>query len=169
MTGACASGEAKGGQGPVAWSEISNENFRPFVWTQTADGILESIARDSGQITNQDTVPDWAGGARLTRNAVAPHRASGRKPPGVPLDVSKGRWLLNRNAVGALVPPRCGRWDGREADAAARRFWLLLDLNARTAIRQRAPYEPAPARQRARALRLDDGIGARAPDARRGR
>ena len=44
--------------------------------------------------------------------------------------------------------------DGQAADGA---HWLLLDLERRTApTRHRAPYDPAPARLRARALGLDD-------------
>ena len=74
--------------------------------------------------------------------------------PGVPLDVSQGKWLLNPGAVGAPVPPRGGWWDGLDADAALGAFWLLLDLDARIATWQRAPYDPAPARRRAHALGL---------------
>jgi predicted phosphodiesterase len=77
--------------------------------------------------------------------------------PGVPLDIGEGRWLLNPGAVGAPVPPRRGWWDGLDADAAIGAFWLLLDLDARTATWQRESYDPAPARRRARSLGLDDG------------
>ena len=37
-------------------------------------------------------------------------------------------------------------------------FWLLLDLEARTATWHRAPYDPAPAHGRARALGIDDDV-----------
>ncbi|HET8953243.1 MAG TPA: metallophosphoesterase family protein [Solirubrobacteraceae bacterium] len=74
---------------------------------------------------------------------------------GEPLDLADGKWLLNPGAVGAPVPPRRGWWDGLDADAAEGAFWLLLDLERRTATWQRAPYDPAPARERARALGLD--------------
>ena len=53
-----------------------------------------------------------------------------------------------------LVPPRRGWWDGLDADAANGAFWLLLDLERRTATWRRAPYDPTPARDRARALGL---------------
>jgi len=53
------------------------------------------------------------------------------------------------------VPVRRPWWDALEAQAAA--CWLLLDLDARVAIWRRAPYDPRPARARARALGLDDG------------
>ncbi len=75
--------------------------------------------------------------------------------PGVPLDIRDGRWLLNPGAAGAPVPPRRGWWDGLDADAGRGAFWLLLDLDARVATWQRAPYDPAPARGRARVLGLD--------------
>ena len=72
-----------------------------------------------------------------------------------PLDLADGKWLLNPGAVGAPVPPRRGWWDGLDTDAREGAFWLLLDLEARRATWQRAPYDPAPARARARALGLD--------------
>ena len=74
---------------------------------------------------------------------------------GEPLDVSEGRWLINPGAVGAPPPPRRGWWDGLDEHAAAGAFWLLLDLDARAVTWQRAPYDSAPARARARALGLD--------------
>jgi predicted phosphodiesterase len=76
--------------------------------------------------------------------------------PGERLDIASGKWLLNPGAAGAPVPSRLGWWDGLEAQAADGAFWLLLDLEERTATWLRAPYDPAPARTRARALRLDD-------------
>jgi hypothetical protein len=72
------------------------------------------------------------------------------------LDIADGKWLLNPGAVGAPVPSRLGWWEGLDAQAADGAFWLLLDLERRTATWRRAPYDPAPARRRARALGLDD-------------
>jgi hypothetical protein len=46
-------------------------------------------------------------------------------------------------------------WDALDVQAAEGAFWLLLDLEAQTATWQRAPYDPAPARARARALGLE--------------
>ena len=74
---------------------------------------------------------------------------------GEPLDLAGAKWLLNPGAVGAPVPPRRGWWDGLDVDAAEGAFWLLLDFERRTATWRRAPYDPAPARERARALGLD--------------
>jgi predicted phosphodiesterase len=76
--------------------------------------------------------------------------------PDVPLDISTGKWLLNPGAVGAPAPSRLGWWNALDAQAADGAFWLLLDLDRRTATWRRAPYDPAPARGRARALGLDD-------------
>jgi Calcineurin-like phosphoesterase superfamily domain len=76
--------------------------------------------------------------------------------PDVPLDVSSGKWLLNPGAVGAPAPSRLGWWDGLDEQAPDGAFWLLLDFAEHTATWRRAPYDPAPARARARALGLDD-------------
>jgi predicted phosphodiesterase len=74
---------------------------------------------------------------------------------GEPLDLT-GRWLLNPGAVGAPAPSRLGWWDALDQQAADGGYWMLLDLERRTATWHRAPYDPAPARLRARALGLDD-------------
>jgi hypothetical protein len=79
-----------------------------------------------------------------------------RITPGEPLDVSAGKWLLNPGAVGAPAPSRLGWWDALDMQAADGAFWLLLDLAEGIATWRRAPYEPAAARARARALGLDD-------------
>src|SRR4051794_25001216 len=73
---------------------------------------------------------------------------------GDPLDLADGKWLLNPGAAGAPVPPRRGWWDDLDADAAEGAFWLLLNLERRVATWRRAPYDPAPARERARTLGL---------------
>jgi hypothetical protein len=73
--------------------------------------------------------------------------------PGEPLDLAGGRWLLNPGAVGAALPSRLGWWDGLDAQAAA--FWLLLDLERQVATWQVTPFDPAPARARARLAGLD--------------
>jgi predicted phosphodiesterase len=76
--------------------------------------------------------------------------------PGAPLDLASGKWLLNPGAVGAPVPAGLGWWDALQVQAAEGACWLLLDLEARTATWRRAPFDPTPARARARALGLDD-------------
>jgi hypothetical protein len=74
--------------------------------------------------------------------------------PGVPLELGDGKWLLNPGAVGAPAPTRLGWWAALDEQAATGAFWLLLDLERRTATWRRAPYDPAPARARAQALGL---------------
>ena len=75
---------------------------------------------------------------------------------GEPLDLAGGKWLLNPGAVGAPAPSRVGWWAALDLQAADGAYWVLLDLERRTATWHRAPYDPAPARRRARALGLDD-------------
>jgi predicted phosphodiesterase len=75
---------------------------------------------------------------------------------GEPLDLADGKWLLNPGAVGAPASARGGWWNALDAQAADGACWLLLDLERRIATWRRAPYDPAPARLRARALDLDD-------------
>ena len=68
---------------------------------------------------------------------------------GEPLDLAGAKWLLNPGAVGAPAPTRLGWWNALDLQAADG-VWLFLDLERRTATWRRAPYDPAPARQRAR-------------------
>jgi hypothetical protein len=75
---------------------------------------------------------------------------------GVPLDLTGGEWLVNPGAVGAPSPSRLGCWDALDLQVADGAYWLLLDLERHTATWRRAPYDPAPARLRARAVGLDD-------------
>jgi hypothetical protein len=96
-------------------------------------------------------VPDaWQ--ATGGRDGVRARRVKVR--PGEPLDIADGKWLLNPGAVGAPVPARMGWWEALDIQAAEGAFWLLLDRARRTATWHRAPYDPAPARARARALGL---------------
>jgi predicted phosphodiesterase len=81
--------------------------------------------------------------------------ASTRIRVGEPIHLD-GKWLLNPGAVGAPVPPRVGWFADLDRQAADGAFWLLLDLDERTATWRRAPYDPEPARRRARALGIDD-------------
>ena len=72
------------------------------------------------------------------------------------LDISAGKWLLNPGAVGAPLPATGGWWQALESHARAGAWWLELDLDAHRATWRRAPFDPAPARQRACALGLAD-------------
>ena len=60
-----------------------------------------------------------------------------RITPGEPLDISAGKWLLNPGPVFTPTGVAC---------------WLLLDLGERTATWKAAPFDPAPAAERARRL-----------------
>jgi hypothetical protein len=62
--------------------------------------------------------------------------------------------------VGAAPPSRLGWWEALDAEAAEGACWMLLDLAQRTATWRRAPYDPAPARARARAFGLE-ALGSR--------
>ena len=75
----------------------------------------------------------------------------------MPLDLAGDKWLLNPGAVGAPAPApsRLGWWDALDLQADDGAYWMLLDLERRTATWHRAPYDPAPARLRAGALGLD--------------
>jgi hypothetical protein len=83
--------------------------------------------------------------------------------PGVPLALGDDRWLLNPGAAGAPIPPRHGWFGALDVEAGDGAFWLLLDLDARTATWHRAPYDPAPTHARARALGIDDDPATRRP------
>jgi len=56
---------------------------------------------------------------------------------GEPLDIGRGKWLLNPGAVFTPTGMAC---------------WLRLDLEARTATWMAAPFDPQPAVERARRL-----------------
>jgi hypothetical protein len=118
-----------------------------FVGPSNAAACLEAQRLGLGLVGHTHLADAWMHTGRRPRRV---------KPvPGEPLDVSEGKWLLNPGAVGAPPPPRRGWWDGLDEHAARGAFWLLLDLDARTATWRRAPYDPAPARARARALGID--------------
>jgi predicted phosphodiesterase len=119
-----------------------------YVTPSNAGACLEAQRADLGLVGHTHLAAAFQQAPRRARRAAI--------EPGVPLDIGAGRWLLNPGAVGAPVPPRRGWWDALDADAAAGAFWLLLDLGARTATWYREPYDPGPARRRARALGLDD-------------
>jgi predicted phosphodiesterase len=119
-----------------------------YVGASNAAGCLAAQRAAIGLVGHTHVPAAW----RQTQRGA--ERA--RMRPGVPLDLTTGKWLLNPGAVGAPVPARVPWWDALEVQAAEGACWLLLDLDERTATWRRAPYDPAPARARARALGLDD-------------
>jgi hypothetical protein len=65
---------------------------------------------------------------------------------GEPLELADGKWLLNPGAVGAPAPSRLGWWDALDVQAADGAYWLLLDLERRTATWPRADELNRPIR-----------------------
>jgi predicted phosphodiesterase len=134
-------------EGVQCWHGGPHNAVHQYVGPSNAAACLAAQRADVGLVGHTHVPAAWQQTARGARRA--------RIVPGDPLDLSAGRWLLNPGAVGAPVPSRLGWWDGLDAQAADGAFWLLLDLAGRTATWQRAPYEPGPARSRARACGLD--------------
>jgi hypothetical protein len=139
-------------EGVQCWHGGPHNAVREYVGSSNAAACLTTQREQLGLIGHTHEPAAWqqtrSGGVRRSRIR-----------PGEPLDVSDGKWMLNPGAVGAPVPSRLGWWDGLDAAARDGAFWLLLDLERRIATWQRAPYDPAPARGRVRALGLDDDDG----------
>jgi predicted phosphodiesterase len=133
------------------WHGSPRNPVHEYVGAANAQACLDAQRGRMGLVAHTHVPAAWRPGAgrRAGRVAVRPDE---------PLDVSTGKWLLNPGPVGAPVPSRLGWWDGLEAQAADGACWLLLDLDAGTATWRRAPFDPNPARARARALALDDGV-----------
>jgi predicted phosphodiesterase len=121
-----------------------------YVGSSTAAACLAVQRGELGLVGHTHVPAAWQQAPRGARRAEV--------RPGVPLDIGSGKWLLNPGAVGAPLPSRHGWWDALDAQAADGAFWLLLDFEQRTATWRRAPYDPAAARRRARALGLDDAV-----------
>jgi predicted phosphodiesterase len=134
--------------GVQCWHGSPRNPVWEYVGSSTAGACLTVQRAELGLVGHTHVPAAWQQTPRGARRA--------RIRPGVPLDIGTGKWLLNPGAVGAPVPSRHGWWDALDAQAADGAFWLLLDLDARTATWRRAPYDPAPARTRARVLGLDN-------------
>jgi predicted phosphodiesterase len=134
--------------GVQCWHGSPRNPVWEYVGSSTAGACLTVQRAELGLVGHTHVPAAWQQTPRGARRA--------RIRPGVPLDIGTGKWLLNPGAVGAPVPSRHGWWDALDAQAADGAFWLLLDLDARTATWLRAPYDPAPARTRARVLGLDN-------------
>jgi predicted phosphodiesterase len=129
------------------WHASPRNAVWEFVGSSNATECLAAQRAELGLVGHTHVAAAWQATPRGARRA--------RIRPDVPLDLAGGKWLLNPGAVGAPAPSRHGWWDALDEQAAAGAFWLLLDLEAQTATWRRAPYDPAPARARARALYLD--------------
>lgn len=134
--------------GVQCWHGSPRNPVWEYVGSSNAGASLAVQRAEIGLVGHTHVPAAWQQTPRGARRAEV--------HPGVPLDIAAGKWLLNPGAVGAPVPSRLGWWDALEAQAADGAFWLLLDLEERTATWRREPYDPAPARTRARALGLDD-------------
>jgi predicted phosphodiesterase len=133
--------------GVQCWHGSPRNAVREYVGPTNAGACLAVQRAELGLVGHTHVPAAWQQTPRGVRRAEI--------SPGVPLDISGGKWMLNPGAVGAPVPSRLGWWDALEVQAADGAFWLLLDLEVRTATWQRERYDPAPARGRARALGLD--------------
>ena len=136
-------------EGVQCWHGSPRNAVWEFVGPANAGACLAVQRAPLGLVAHTHVPAAWRAAPRGRAEAVD-------FTPDVPLDVSSGKWLLNPGAVGAPVPSRLGWWNGLDAQAADGAFWLLLDLAGGTATWHRAPFDPAPARARARALGLDD-------------
>jgi hypothetical protein len=125
--------------GVQCWHGGPRDPVWQFVGPRNAAECLTAQREPLGLVAHTHLAAAFQEGSRRPHTIV----------PGVPLELT-GKWLLNPGAVGAPVPPRRGWFT---ADSA---FWLLLDLEARVATWNLAPFDPAPARERARALGLVD-------------
>ena len=135
-------------EGVQCWHGGPRNPVHEYVGASNAGACLAVQRADLGLVGHTHLAAAWRrtpAGASAVKIRV-----------GEPLDLAGGKWLLNPGAVGAPAPPRAGWWDGLDAQAADGAFWMLLDLGRRTATWQRATYDPAPARARARTLGLDD-------------
>ena len=132
--------------GVQCWHGGPHNAVHEYVGASNAAACLATQRAELGLVGHTHVAAAWQQTARGAREATI--RA------GVPLDLAGGRWLLNPGAVGAPVPSRLDWWDALDAQAAEGAYWLLLDLERRTATWRREPYDPAPARLRARALGL---------------
>ena len=128
------------------WHGGPRNAVHQYVGAANAAACLELQRAEVGLVAHTHVAAAWL---------QTPRGASTAKVRvGVPLDLAGGKWLLNPGAVGAPVPSRLGWWAALDEQAADGAFWLLLDLDRRTATWQRAPYNPEPARLRAQSLEL---------------
>jgi predicted phosphodiesterase len=134
--------------GAQCWHGSPRNAVWEYVGSSNAGACLAAQRAELGLVGHTHVPAAWQQTPRGARRV--------KIRPGVPLDVGAGKWLLNPGPVGAPVPSRLGWWDALDVQADGGAFWLLLDLDGRTATWQRAPYDPVPARTRTRALGLDD-------------
>jgi hypothetical protein len=107
------------------WHGGPRNAVHEYVGPSNAAACLAAQKAALGLVAHTHVAAAWQQTPRAARAA--------RIRVGEPLDLAGGKWLLNPGA----------------ADGGC---WLLLDLGRHTATWQRAPFDPAPARERACAL-----------------
>jgi predicted phosphodiesterase len=111
------------------WHGGPRNAVHEYVGPSNAAACLAVQKAALGLVAHTHVAAAWQQAPRAARAA--------RIRVGEPLDLAGGKWLLNPGA----------------ADGGC---WLLLDLGRQTATWQRAPFDPVPARERARALGWPD-------------
>jgi predicted phosphodiesterase len=135
--------------GVQCWHGSPRNPVREYVTPANAAACLARQRAPLGLVGHTHAAAAWRAGPDGSVESVP-------VTTGEPLDVSAGRWLLNPGAAGAPFPVRGDWWAAMDDHARAGAWWLELDLGARVATWRRAPFDPAPARERARALGLVD-------------
>jgi predicted phosphodiesterase len=141
-------------EGVQCWHGSPRNAVWEFVGPTNAGACLAVQRAPLGLIGHTHVAGAWRATTRGGARPVKKIRCD------APLDIGTGKWLLNPGAVGAPAPSRLGWWDALDEQAADGAFWLLLDLAEHTATWKRAPYDPAPARARARACGIDASTAA---------
>jgi calcineurin-like phosphoesterase family protein len=133
-------------EGVQCWHGSPRNPVWEFVGKANAGACLQAQRAPIGLVAHTHVAGAWTldGG----RPRAVPVRFD------EPLELEDAKWLLNPGAVGAPAPSRAGWWEGLSAQAAA--YWLELDLGERVATWRSAPFDPEPARARARELGLAD-------------
>jgi predicted phosphodiesterase len=116
-------------EGVQCWHGGPRNPVWEFVGPANAEACLAVQRADLGLVAHTHVAAAFTPGRR--RVPIVPDE---------PLDLARGKWLLN---PGAVCAP--------EGLAS----WLELDLERRTATWRRAAYDPLPARERARARGLE--------------
>jgi predicted phosphodiesterase len=137
--------------GVQCWHGSPRNPVHEYVGTSNAAACMAVQRAELGLVAHTHVPGAWQASERGARALKIRF--------GDPVDIATGKWLLNPGPVGAPISSRLGWWDGLDAQAAEGACWLLLDLDQRTATWLRAPFDPGPARTRARGLGLTPGRG----------
>ena len=142
--------------GVQCWHASPRDPVREYVTAANAAACLERQREPLGLVGHTHEAAAWHA---LPSGEVERVRVVAD----MTLDVSGGTWLLNPGAAGAPFPVRGGWYPALEAHGRDGAWWLHLDLGLHRATWRRAPFDPGPARERARALGLDTAGSGRDP------